>query len=82
MLYVVDPVQGETNKIRASGDIGFMNTTITNWDWDLVKDIPLHVHHLSPKRENNSNTRNVRVLIQEWVRYKNEFNLSVAHIML
>ena len=64
VLYVADPVQEESNKIRANTDHSFVKTLISYRDWLDVRNLTSYVH--GPVTEPDGQ-RDVRVLIHEWV---------------
>ena len=67
MLYITDPVQAESNKRCATGDLGFMSATITLEEWNLVKHLTSYVH--GPNQISTAQ-KAVKVLIHEWESYK------------
>ena len=64
VLYVTDPVQGESNKIRANTDHSFMKTLISYHDWLDVWNLMSYVH--GPVTEPDGQW-DICVLIYEWV---------------
>ena len=86
MLYITDPVQAESNKHRATGDLGFMSATVTLEEWNLVKHLTSYVH--GPNQISTAQ-KAVKVLIHEWVSHKNtrtclfnELNISQVYLIL
>lgn len=74
MLYVADPVQGESNKRRATGDLGFMSATIPLDEWYIVQHLKSYVHG---PNQTSTTQKTVKVLIHEWV---STVNTSTHHI--